>query len=332
RERQGEDDRRPGDGAPGVRLRAEGRHDPVHQRALEDRRAGLGPQAGARVRADQGRQGVLQNHGGPDPRGGPPEGGRRGVEPRPREDPVRSLRRRHPRRDQQRRQRRSVDGRGGRRSGGPQAFRASSYPDRPQRPREDPREGAHGDRDARGEAPLPAGDPRAEGNRFLTAPRGGVMKLTAAFAAATLGAISLAGAAVAVNLDFLFKPDPRNDTQVYLHVANTAFQPPVEQVRAVYPLMKTPATDFPVCLFLANEAHVSLGVVWDLRAKGLPWVQVMTRLNVPPERVFVAMPRDPGPPYGKAYGYWKKHPKERVTLTDDDLYYWVNVRSQSKYF
>jgi hypothetical protein len=151
-----------------------------------------------------------------------------------------------------------------------------------------------------------------------------------ATAAAT---ITAAAAGISVNLDFLFKPDPKNDAQVYLHIANTAYQPPIEQVRTVYPRMKTPETDFPVLLFLANEAHVSLSVAWDLRAKGLPWVQVMTRLNVPPERIFVPLQqRDPGPPYGKAYGYWRKHPKEHPQISDDDVYYWVNVRTHAKYF
>jgi hypothetical protein len=157
------------------------------------------------------------------------------------------------------------------------------------------------------------------------------MKKTA-LVAVLIAAGTLASAGLSVNLDFLFKPDPKNDSQVYLHIANTAYQPPIEQVRTVYPQMKTPETDFPVLLFLANEAHVSLSAVWDLRAKGLPWVQVMTKVNVPPDRIFVPMQRDPGPPYGKAYGYWKKHPKEHVAVTDDDIYYWVNVRSQAKYF
>jgi len=135
-----------------------------------------------------------------------------------------------------------------------------------------------------------------------------------------------------VSLDFLWSPDQGDDTQVYLHVSNMAYQPPREQVRAVYPRLPNPESDFPVLLFLASEARVGLAVVWDLKAKGLTWFQVMARLNIPPERVFVELPRDPGPPYGKAYGHWKKHPKEKVSLTDDDVFYWVNIRTQAKYF
>jgi hypothetical protein len=148
-------------------------------------------------------------------------------------------------------------------------------------------------------------------------------------------AVMLAAApafAIGVNLDFLWNPDPGNDTQVFLHVSNMAYQPPRAQVREVYPRLKAPESEFPVVLFLANEANVSLSVVWNLKMKGLTWVQVMSSLGVPPQRVFVEMPRDPGPPYGKAYGHWKNHPKERVVLTDDDVFYWVNVRSMARYF
>jgi hypothetical protein len=80
---------------------------------------------------------------------------------------------------------------------------------------------------------------------------------------------------------------------------------------------------------------VSLSVVWNLREKGMSWVQVMTRLKVPHDRIFVEMPKDPGPPHGKAYGHWKKHAKnskQRVEINDDDVFYWTMIRTQSRYF
>jgi len=153
-------------------------------------------------------------------------------------------------------------------------------------------------------------------------------------AAAAILAIAASSPALAVNasLDFLWNPDASNDAQVYLHISNMAYQPPREEVRSIYPKMRTPENDFPVLLFLASEGHVGLAAVWDLRSHGLTWVQVMTRLNIPRERIFVEMPREPGPPYGKAYGHWKKHPREEVAVTDDDIRYWTNVRTQARYF
>ena len=157
-------------------------------------------------------------------------------------------------------------------------------------------------------------------------------RATAIVAALALVLATPATAALNLNLDFLGNPDPDNDTQVYLHVANTAWTPPRDQVRAVYPRLRAPETDYPVLLFIASEARVSLTAVWDLRSKGLPWAQVMVKLGVPPERIFVEMPRDPGPPYGKAYGHWKKHRREKVVVTDDDVFYWTNIRSMARYF
>jgi hypothetical protein len=174
-----------------------------------------------------------------------------------------------------------------------------------------------------------------------TRPRSAAAILAAAaLAAASTAAPATAGAAtgalgplaLGVSLDFLWSPDPDNDTQVYLHVSNMAFQPPRDQIRAVYPRLRAPESDFPVLCFIAGEARVSLVAVWDLRAKGLSWAQVMVRLGVPPERIFVEMPRDPGPPYGKAYGHWKKRGKERYVVSDDDVFYWVNIRAMSRYF
>jgi hypothetical protein len=42
------------------------------------------------------------------------------------------------------------------------------------------------------------------------------------------------------------------------------------------------------------------------------------RVGVPCERLFVGVDRDPGPPYGKAWGYWKKHPRD-ARFGDDDI-------------
>jgi hypothetical protein len=42
------------------------------------------------------------------------------------------------------------------------------------------------------------------------------------------------------------------------------------------------------------------------------------RIGVPVERLFAGVDRDPGAPYGKAWGYWKKHPRDS-RLGDDDV-------------
>lgn len=132
--------------------------------------------------------------------------------------------------------------------------------------------------------------------------------------------------------DFLWNPDPDNDTQVYLHVSNMAYNPPREQVEQIFPKIHNPESEYPVMLFMASECRCGLTRVFTLRSKGLTWIQVMGKLGIPRERVFVESTRDPGPPYGKAYGHWKNHQGDDVLISNDDVYYWVNVRTMARYF
>lgn len=161
-----------------------------------------------------------------------------------------------------------------------------------------------------------------------------VLLLSASAAAANPAAPvgSTVPMAVGVSVDFLWQPERGNDTQVYLHVSNVAFKAPRSEVGRIYRKVDNPESNFPVLLFMAAEANVSLSKVWRLRSQGMSWVQVMAKLDIPPQRVFLDLGRPPGPPYGKAYGHWKKNPHKRVTITDDDVHYWVNIHAISRYF
>jgi len=59
----------------------------------------------------------------------------------------------------------------------------------------------------------------------------------------------------------------------------------------------------------------------------------MIRFGIKPDVLFVDMKKQPGPPYGKAYGYWRKHPNRMTSrdVTDDDVRFWVGVRTVSAY-
>jgi hypothetical protein len=154
----------------------------------------------------------------------------------------------------------------------------------------------------------------------------------ASFAAPLNAVASSAPLGLGVSVDFLWNPNPGDDTQVFLHMTNMAFRPNRDEVTSIFKRVKEPERNFPVLLFLATESNRPLSEVWKLRAKGLSWVEVMARLRVPRERVFVELKRQPGPPYGKAYGHHKTHPHDPAPITDDDIYYWVNVRTMSTFF
>ena len=142
-----------------------------------------------------------------------------------------------------------------------------------------------------------------------------------------------AQAAVNVSASVLWDPNPDDDTQVFLHVSNTAYPVPREQARLVFDRLDDPYADYPVLAFIAHTANVNIGAVWRYRNKGHGWLDVMVHFGVRPDVLFVELPQDPGPPYGKAYGHWKKH-GNRVTprqVTDDDVRFWVCLRAASAY-
>jgi len=89
-----------------------------------------------------------------------------------------------------------------------------------------------------------------------------------------------------------------------------------------------------VALFISKHSGKSLRTVFDLRRNRFSWWEISVRLGVPMDVWFVPVKRDPGPPYGKAYGHWKKHRKNpgAVRLTDTDVANLVAVRMLHEYY
>lgn len=85
-----------------------------------------------------------------------------------------------------------------------------------------------------------------------------------------------------------------------------------------------------VALFIASRGHVAPAVVIDLRIAGRSWIEIGARYGVGPETYYVPLQRPvSGPPYGKAYGFYKKRPKKNwksITLSDADIVELVNLR------
>jgi hypothetical protein len=96
-----------------------------------------------------------------------------------------------------------------------------------------------------------------------------------------------------------------------------------------------PNDDISVALFLANLAKVTPEAVIGYRAKGLSWADITGQLGVKPDVYFVGLPANPGPPYGNAWGYWKKRraqPPPVFNLADNDLRNLVQLRLVSQYY
>jgi hypothetical protein len=93
--------------------------------------------------------------------------------------------------------------------------------------------------------------------------------------------------------------------------------------------------DLAVALFIARHSGQSQAAIYRLRRQGLTWWDISVRLGVPADVWFVRVERDPGPPYGKAWGYWKKRGKDRpktIVLTDDECRGFVAVRLVHEYY
>ena len=95
--------------------------------------------------------------------------------------------------------------------------------------------------------------------------------------------------------------------------------------------------ELPVIYFIAAQAGVNPNVIIDLRIKGMSWLDVTFHHGLTPEIFYVPVTvKKIGPPYGNAYGHYKKYrPKKewkKVILSDYEVIDLVNLRFMSKHY
>lgn len=106
----------------------------------------------------------------------------------------------------------------------------------------------------------------------------------------------------------------------YFAVGNY-YQVPEREV-VVVQQQALPPEEVPVVFYVAQCARVAPAMVVDLRRRGLSWTDIAFHFRLDPDIYYFRG----GPPYGKAYGYWKKHPPRDVEVVDA-----VNVHFLSEY-
>lgn len=151
-----------------------------------------------------------------------------------------------------------------------------------------------------------------------------------------LAVTALVGGTAHAGLDVDFGAAIRigDDADLYLSVSSRYFdqdRATVNQVAAHY----NNSDDLAVAFFIARRSGKSEASIHDLRRRGMSWWDISVRVGVPVDAWFVAVDRDPGPPYGKAYGHYKHHKQDRhhaVVLTDADLRNLVAVRMLHEYY
>jgi hypothetical protein len=135
------------------------------------------------------------------------------------------------------------------------------------------------------------------------------------------------------------------DSRIFLNVANETWRPsgPTTIIRQC----ADPEDDFPVIAFLAYHSHRSPASILRLRRAGYDWSEIFYRLDVSPRVLFVGIDRDPGPPYGKAWGYWRRqgdssygnsyygrtsYGRTRFSLSDRDVVDLVKIQTTARHF
>jgi hypothetical protein len=98
---------------------------------------------------------------------------------------------------------------------------------------------------------------------------------------------------------------------------------------------RIPDDEIPVVFFLASRAHVAPGLIIDQRLSGMGWMDITLRLGLGPEIFYVPVEVEPGPPYGRAYGWYKHHPRSdwgRLRLVDMEVVDLVNLRFMTEHY
>ena len=123
-----------------------------------------------------------------------------------------------------------------------------------------------------------------------------------------------------------------DDTRVFLNVTNDYFAPPPAIAVDVVRRCDFPGDEYPVILLLARVSRRSPRDILMMRLDHLSWSDVMFRLNVSPAFLVVGLDHDPGPPYGKAWGRWKKyHRGEPFKIRDHDVEEFAKLQVASGY-
>ncbi|HYV84422.1 MAG TPA: hypothetical protein VFB49_00775 [Patescibacteria group bacterium] len=126
-----------------------------------------------------------------------------------------------------------------------------------------------------------------------------------------------------------------DDARFFLNLTNEHYAVPEPTAVAVVKRCPRPQDDYPVVMLLARASGRSADAILSMRLHGAPWVDVFARCQVSPDVLFVGMDRDPGPPYGHAWGYWKKHDHggdARAALSDVQITDLAKLQIVSGYY
>ncbi|MDH3890042.1 MAG: hypothetical protein OEV49_03075 [candidate division Zixibacteria bacterium] len=96
-----------------------------------------------------------------------------------------------------------------------------------------------------------------------------------------------------------------------------------------------PDEEMPVVFFLAKRCYVSPSIIIRHRQAGLSWMDICLKYGLTAEIFWVDLKQTPGPPYGKAWGHFKKKKKNKwgsIRFTDIEIVNFVNLKFVSEHY
>ena len=126
-----------------------------------------------------------------------------------------------------------------------------------------------------------------------------------------------------------------NDNDLYFRINARYFDRDPDYVFAAARKLRAPDREVPIIFFLAYHSKKDVDAIIQMSKGGHSWWDVSLKLGIPVSVYFMDIPFDPGPPYGKAYGYWKKHkrnPAQRVILSEREMYDLISLQIACNYY
>jgi len=119
------------------------------------------------------------------------------------------------------------------------------------------------------------------------------------------------------------------------HVAVSNYYHVPEREVIVVRERRIPDDELPVVFFIAQRANVPVARIVDMRLRGTSWWDISVRFGLGADTYYVPVTVvRSGPPYGRAYGHYKK-PKQQwnaIALTDGDVVNLVQLRFISDHY
>lgn len=137
-----------------------------------------------------------------------------------------------------------------------------------------------------------------------------------------------------VDIDFGANVRLGDDTDLFLAISSRYFDYDPVYVRDWRTRYRDP-DDCAVALFLASRVRRDPELIFRMRSGGMSWWEIGVQIGVPVDTWFVPISYSPGPPYGNAYGHWRRYRhdhRHRFVLSDREACDLVALRMAHDYY